>query len=190
MKRFAMLLAAALVLLSLTSPVAAKARFGLHLGVQKAQDADNANTIFGALVRSKAEDWAIEASIDYRQEKYFNDEVTVRTWPVMLTLLYYPIPVLHGDFGAGWFNTTIDYSQDINDLGKSDYTAQRFGWHFGGGVEFPLETVTLTADVRYVFLDYKWKYVPGTSGRKGDFYMLTFGVSNTEVHSEGHSTRN
>lgn len=176
MKRFILLIAIAVALLSLSLPAAAKSQLGLHIGVQKAQDADNADTIFGVLLRSKAQGWAMEASIDYRQEKFYDGLVTVRSWPVMLTLLYYPIPVLHADLGAGWYNTTIDYNVDLEHLGAEDYTTQRFGWHFGGGVEFPLETVTLTADLRYVFLDYNWKYVPGYGGRKGNFYMLTFGI--------------
>ena len=176
LKLFTLLLVLASVLLFQPSPAAAKAQLGLHIGIQKAQDADNANTIFGALLRSKTQGWGIEASIDYRQEKFYDGHVTVRSWPVMLTLLYYPIPVLHADLGAGWYNTTIDYNADLENLGAEDYTAQRFGWHFGGGVEFPLETVTLTADLRYVFIDYNWKYVPGSGGRKGNFYMLTFGI--------------
>ena len=176
MKRILLLFTMALTLLSLASPANAKAQLGLHLGVQKAQDADDANTIFGALVRSKSRDWGIEASIDYRQDKYFDGLVTVRSWPVMLTLLYYPIPVIHADLGAGWYNTTIDYNNDLELLGARDNTTQEFGWHFGGGVEFPLEKITLTADVRYVFIDYNWNYIPGTGGRKGNGYLLTFGV--------------
>jgi hypothetical protein len=176
MKLFTLLLALAMALLSLPSPGEAKAQLGLHVGIQKAQDADNANTIFGAVLRSRIEGWAIEGSIDYRQEKFYDGAVTVRSWPVMLTLLWFPIPVLHGDIGAGWYNTTFDYNADLENLGAKDDTAQKFGWHFGGGVEFPLKTVTLTADLRYIFLDYKWNYVPGTSARKGNFYMLTFGM--------------
>jgi len=175
MKRLVLIIVIAFGLAPLFTPAEAKAQLGLHIGVQKAKDADNSASIIGGILRSKAEDWAIEASIDYRQEKYFDGEVTVRSWPVMLTLLYYPIPVLHLDFGAGWFNTTYDYSAALENVGAEDDTFQRFGWHFGGGVEFPLDTVTLTADLRYVFLDYKWKDIPGTEGRKSDFYMLTFG---------------
>jgi hypothetical protein len=175
MKRFILLLAIALAMLSMTSPAVAKAQLGLHIGIQKAKGADNSGTIFGALLRSRVGSYAIEASIDYRQEKFYDGDVTVRTWPVMLTLLWFPVPFLHGDIGAGWYNTTFDYSDALNARGVKDDAAQRFGWHFGGGVEFPLERVTLTADLRYVFLDYKWNYLPGSSGRSGNFYMLTFG---------------
>jgi len=160
----------------MNSSATARAQLGLHLGIQKARGADNAATLLGFILRSKVEDYAIEASIDYRQEMFYDGHVTVRSWPVMLTLLWYPIPVLHADIGAGWYNTTMDYDADFESHGAKDDTSQRFGWHFGGGVEFPLETVTLTADVRYVFLDYKWNYVPGTGSKHGDFYMLTFGV--------------
>ena len=176
MKKFLLLATVVLSLMSLTSSASAKAQLGLHLGVQKARGADNAASLLGVLLRSKMNDYAIEASIDYRQEKYYDGDVTVRTWPVMLSLLWYPIPFIHGDVGAGWYNTTMDYSADLEILGAKDETTQRFGWHFGGGAEFPLETVTLMADVRYVFLDYKWNYVPGTGSRRGDFYMLTFGL--------------
>jgi len=176
MKRCTLLIVVVLALLSWTSFAVASAQLGIHLGIQKAPDADNANLMGGILVRSKISDWAIEGSIDYRQDKFYDGNVTVRQWPVMLTLLYYPIPVLHADLGAGWYNTTIDYGSDYESYGARDETLQRFGWHFGAGVEFPLDRVTLTADLRYVFLDYNWNYVPGTGGRKGNFYMLTIGL--------------
>jgi hypothetical protein len=176
MKRFFLVTAIAFALLIISSPSAAKSQLGLHLGIQKARGADNASTMIGVLLRSKLEGWAIEASIDYRQERFYDGDVTVRSWPVMLTLLYYPIPFLHADLGAGWYNNTIDYNSDLEALGAKDETLQKFGWHFGGGVEFPLSTVTITADLRYVFIDYKWNYVPGSGDRSGNFYMLTFGL--------------
>lgn len=176
MKRSIQFAVAILAILFLASNGEAYSQLGLHLGMQKARDADEASSMVGSSIRSRLENYGIEASIDYRREKFFDGEATVTTWPVMLTLLYFPIPFIHGDIGAGWFNTSIDYSTTLENQGAKDNASQKFGWHFGGGVEFPIQKVTLTAIVRYVFIDYDWNYVPGTSGRRGDFYMMTFGM--------------
>ncbi|MCX5753042.1 MAG: outer membrane beta-barrel protein, partial [Candidatus Krumholzibacteria bacterium] len=110
------------------------------------------------------------------QEKYADDLLTVRSWPVMVTGLIYPLPMIYGAMGFGWYNTTFDYDQNRLPLLK-DETAQKVGWHFGGGVELPVGTkVKLTADIRYVFLNYDFKEIPGHGDMSSNFYVLTAGL--------------
>ena len=156
---------------------------GPQLGWQKANDADNANLLFGGAFRSKlSPSFAIEASIDYRKEEYDNGSVDVSTWPVMVTALIYPVPVLYGAIGAGWYNTSITYSTDLQLFGASNQTEQKFGWHFGAGVEVPLGMsmsnpgAILTADIRYVFLNYDFQQFPGTEGLHSNFVYMTVGL--------------
>ena len=155
---------------------------GPQVGLYKAQDADNMKAMYGVAVRLKlAQAFGIEGSINYRQEEYANGAVKVKSWPVMATGLIYVLPVVYGAIGAGWYNSTIDYNIPATPvtpiINVTSETKQRFGWHFGGGVEVPLGTaVKLTGDIRYVFLDYKFQQIPGTGDVKSNFYVIGIGL--------------
>jgi opacity protein-like surface antigen len=153
---------------------------GPQLGFQKAKDSDDLRLMPGAALRLKLGDaLGVEGSINYREEKYRKSGVTVKTWPVMVTGLIYPIPIVYGAMGAGWYNTSIDYDARIlgSPVTLSSERKQRFGWHFGGGVEVPVgSTAKLVGDIRYVFLDYNFKTFPGSNGLNSDFYVITAGL--------------
>lgn len=124
---------------------------GPQLGYHKSEDADG-NFLIGAALRLKLMPIVgVEGSINYRQEE-FSDQLTVRSWPVMVSGMIYPLPIVYGVLGAGWYNTTFDF-EDIPGVDE-DHTEQEFGWHFGAGVELPVGRSKLTGDIRYVFLDY------------------------------------
>jgi opacity protein-like surface antigen len=94
----------------------------------------------------------------------------------MVTGLIYPFPAVYGAVGAGWYNTTFNYNHGTIG-GVTDETLQKFGWHFGGGVELPPESnVRLLADIRYVFLNYDFQKLPGTEGMNADFWQATVGL--------------
>ena len=173
MKRF--LIVAVFIMLIAPQAGAQGIKIGPQLGFQKAQDADEGKVMFGAAIRIKLMPFlGAEGSIGYRQEKFADDALTVRSWPVMVTGLIYPLPIVYGAIGAGWYNTTFDYDQGkFPSQGIKDETKQEFGWHFGGGVELPLGGTTLAADIRYVFLDYDFSDVPGSDDVKSDFYAIT-----------------
>jgi len=172
-----MLLLAGLIAVMALQVNAQSIGIGPQVGYYRAQDADEGNFTGGAAVRLKLIPFlGVEASIGYRQEKYADDLLTVRSWPVMVTGLIYPLPVIYGAMGFGWYNTTFDYDQDRLPLLKDD-TAQKVGWHFGGGVELPVGArVKLTADIRYVFLDYDFENVPGSADMSSNFYVVTAGL--------------
>ena len=148
---------------------------GPQLGFQKAKDADEGKLMGGLAMRLKlSHSLGIEASVNYRQEKFEDENLTVRTWPVMVTGMFYPLPVAYGVIGAGWYNTKSEY-QPAGADGFTE-TSQDFGWHFGGGVELPLGSSTkLTGDVRYVFLNYNFDQVPGAQVDR-DSYVISLGV--------------
>lgn len=148
---------------------------GPRAGYYKTTDADNGEWMIGAGLRLKMGFLGFEGSIDYRAEKYANGLLTVRSWPVMASLLIYPLPVIYGVAGAGWYNTTFDYDQNkMVTRHIEDETSQEIGWHFGGGIELPLGKKTkLAADIRYVFIDYDFSEVPGSSELESDFYAIT-----------------
>ncbi len=151
--------------------------FGLgpRAGYYKAQDAEEGQWFGGAGLRLKMGSIGFEGSIDYRAEKYVNGNLTIRSWPVMASVLLYPLPILYGVVGAGWYNTTFDYNQDkLIFKFVEDKTDQEVGWHFGGGVELPLGIKSkLAVDIRYVFLDYDFSEVPDNKDLKSDFFAVT-----------------
>jgi len=149
---------------------------GPQLGYYKVRDADKGAYMGGVAWRLKLMPvLGVEASINYRQEKYASDALTVRSWPVMVTGLIYPLPIVYGAIGAGWYSLTYDYDQSKLPLFK-DETTQKVGWHFGGGVELPVgSNFILTGDIRYVFLNYDFKEFPGSGDLKSNFTVITVG---------------
>ncbi len=150
---------------------------GPQLGYQRATDADQGNLMGGVAWRFKlTPSFGLEASINYRQETYANDALTVRNWPIMVTGLFYPLPIIYGAIGAGWYSVTFDYNQDKIPLAQ-DETTQEFGWHFGGGVELPISpSFIVTSDIRYVFLNYNFDEIPGVGDMNSNFFIITAGL--------------
>ena len=151
---------------------------GPQLGIYDARDADNATVMGGVALRiGLMPGLGVEGSVNYRQEDYAGGKVTARSWPVMVTGLIYPLPFAYGAIGAGWYNTSLDYH--LAQFGLADVpgsTQQRFGWHFGAGVELPMgRGGELVGDIRYVFLNYNFKTFPGSAGLNSDFYVITVG---------------
>jgi outer membrane protein W len=163
----------------MVAPVSSQGiKIGPQVGFQKAADADQSKFLFGGAVRAKLMPLiGVEGSIGYRQEKFADDALTVRSWPLMVTGLLYPLPFVYGAIGAGWHNTTFDYDQSkFPSQNITDETKQEVGWHFGAGVEVPVgERNKLTADFRYVFLNYDFKTIPGSGDINSDSYFITAG---------------
>lgn len=170
------LILAGLIALMIAPVNSQSVSLGPQVGYYKAQDADEGNLMYGAAWRFKfTRMFGLEGSINYRQESYAKDALTVRNWPVMVTGLIYPLPFVYGAIGAGWYNVTYDYDQSKLSF-IEDETTQEFGWHFGGGVELPVgSNFKLTGDIRYVFLNYDFKDIPGIGVLNSNFYVITVG---------------
>jgi opacity protein-like surface antigen len=166
----------AIIILAVAQVEAQGVAIGPQVGYYKVQDADEGNFIGGVTIRFKAKSsFGLEASINYRQEKYANNSLTVRSWPVMVTGLFYPLPIVYGAIGAGWYNTTFDYNQNKLPFVK-DKTSQEFGWHFGAGVDIPIgDKSSIIADIRYVFLNYNFEDFPGSNDLNSNFFVITAG---------------
>ncbi len=171
---------AILIILPLSARSQTNLYLGPHLGIQKSDGAEDANYLVGVTLRMKVMPIiGVEGDIGYRQEKYGSGAVTVRNWPVTVTGLLYPLPVIYGGIGGGWYNTTFDYNDTYNDAGFDDETSNEFGWHLAAGLEIPASSrFKLYGDVRFVFLEYKFKDLPEAvlDGKKSDFYSLNFGL--------------
>lgn len=155
---------------------------GPQLGWQKSSSADNGSLMYGAALRLRISDAiGLEGSINYRSEEYANGALNVKTWPIMITGLIYPIQYFYGAIGIGWYNTTFDYGNQPIVQTLQNNTQQNFGWHLGAGLEVPAsQTVNITGDIRYVFLNYDFGQLAQAAG-SGDlisnFFVITVGVS-------------
>jgi len=168
-----------LIILLFSSGVLSAQGIGLGpvLGYQKASDADEGNLMLGAALRVKLSPaMGIEGSINYRQEKYADGLLTVKSWPVMASALLYPLPNVYGVLGGGWYNTTFEFDNEQLPMLDSK-TEQEFGWHLGGGVELPFSaTASITGDIRYVFIDYDIEEMVGMDDVQSNFYVITVGL--------------
>jgi len=98
---------------------------------------------------------AIEFSLDYHTSEF--SEVDRTTYALQASLLVYLAPItaqvqpyLLG--GGGFYLSGYDYWTDSGDR-RTDFTSHKFGGHLGGGIDFwPTSDVSLTVDVRYLFL--------------------------------------
>lgn len=149
--------------------------FGPQYGIFRPQEADNSSCLLGGIMRLKPlEELGIEFALNYHQEKYFDEQLTVKAWPIQLSGMIYPIPSLYGTAGAGWYNVTYDFKSTL----MMDQTDMRTSWHAGIGLEIPIEdTIAMACDIRYVFLDYDLN--DGTTGAKtiqSDFYVMTIAL--------------
>ena len=155
---------------------------GPQIGFYKSRDADNSKIMGGAAMRFNFfPGLGLEGSVNYREEDYNGGHLSVKSYPVMVTGLIYVVPVIYGAIGAGWYNSSIDYNYPPGYNGGpgsiSSETKQDFGWHFGGGAELPVgSSAKIVGDIRYVFLDYNFKSIPGVNGLNSDFYVVTAGL--------------
>ncbi len=151
---------------------------GPQVGFQKAKDAEEGKLMGGAALRFKLTPaLGIEGSINFRQEDYADESVSVTSWPVLVTGLFYPLPIAYGAVGFGWYNTTIEYDDIPGVMTPERETSQEIGWHFGAGVELPFSPrVSFTGDIKYVFLNYDFEEIPGSDDLDSDFYMATVGL--------------
>jgi hypothetical protein len=153
------------VLLPLQSD-AAMLGVGPRVGIQKTQDSDNAKVFGGIGARLKFFAIGVEGAVDYRSEKYSDGAITMHSYPVTASALFYPLPIVYGLAGMGWYNTSIEFKSSAH---KTE-TDQQVGYHIGAGVEIPLGKMTLAGDVRYVFIG----SIPAAGGDvKADYYAIT-----------------
>lgn len=155
---------------------------GPLLGWQKSSSADNGSLIPGIALRLRVSNAiGLEGSISYRSEEYANGALSVKTWPIMITGMIYPLQYFYGALGIGWYNTSFDYGDQQLSQTLTNNTQQNFGWHLGAGLEVPVtETINITSDIRYVLLNYDFGDLE-RAANSGDlisnFFVITLGAS-------------
>lgn len=130
---------------------------GLHVGWFQMNEAEDGEVYYGLHARFYfLRIFAVEGSIDFAEQEFEDDDVTLSTVPVQLTGMLMPfqgLPVRpYGLIGLGWYFHDVEYSGNFN--GLDDDSDSTLGVHLGLGLELLLgDLIMLHADLRYVFLD-------------------------------------
>ena len=169
-------LAAALAALALPAGTSTAAEFVPSIGITKPVDGGNGTKLLtGLALRDHlAPLLKGEIGVAYRSESRYDDQLTVRSWPVTASLYLTPVPALYGGAGVGWYQTTFDYADNSPLL--RDETKQLFGVHVGGGMQVPVAVAALDLNGRYVMLrDQESRLVPEQFDP--DFWTLSLGLA-------------
>jgi hypothetical protein len=148
---------------------------GPIVGYNKGKNTDATTTISGA-VRVSIASFGIEGSVGYTTSKFTGGDVEAKNYPIMLTFMMHPLPIVYGQAGIGWYNTKLEFSGPLKTLGFTDETKSNIGYHIGFGAELPLGNILLTGDVKYVFLDYDLGTISGLSDSKANFTLVSVGL--------------
>ncbi len=136
---------------------------GGHGGYFKVAEEGEKNFYAGAHARLRLPLlFTLEGALDYRPSDSRtadgavpDTELDVTTYPITVSALVYPLPLIYVLAGVGWYNTTIEFRDPGVTTGPDSETNDNFGSHLGAGVELPVGGgKSLSADARYVFLDY------------------------------------
>lgn len=112
--------------------------------------------LFGGAARLKLGSLGAEAAINYRQqtEDIYGGELKTAFYPVMVSGLFYPLPIVYATAGIGWYNYKITWKSSFGDVSE---TGSEIGYHLGGGAEIPLGSVVLSGDIKYIFMKYQFE---------------------------------
>jgi hypothetical protein len=143
-------------------------------GLTKSADADGTKSYMGLAVRgSLLPMFKHETAVAYRSDDVFAGLVKSTTVPVTESIWFQPIPFLYAGGGAGVYFNTLSYEN----LPIPNTSSQKFGYHIGGGLNFPLvPMISVDLQTRYVFMSKQ-----STSLAQGkfdpDFWSTSAGIA-------------
>lgn len=152
---------------------------GPAVGYLNAKNADKGTWFAGVQARLGLLPFlAVEASITFHNNEYEHGDVDVTQYPVQITGLLYPFGEgtvrPYALAGVGWYYTRVTYSGAMELLFK-DETSHTFGGHAGAGLDLRVgPTISLNADLRYIFLN---PDIDGVSSGDFNYWQITGGVN-------------
>jgi len=146
-----------------------------HVGWSRTTENEESGPSFGLATRLRLLEFlGAEFAVDYRKEDGEGGEI--KTIPIQLSGLLYVLPFLHGTIGVGWYN--VDATLDaVGDRLAIDDSATDAGLHLGGGLDLQLSPrLSLTGELRYVFLGYELREVAKAVDVDADFSTISAGL--------------
>jgi hypothetical protein len=148
---------------------------GPQAGFVKSVSADKSILMPGAAVRINFEGLSIEGAVYQKIEDNKNGSIKTKSYPVQLTGIVKMFPYINFELGFGWYNTKIDYSQDIYP-GLDSETSKNIGYHAGIGSQLEIGRLMFTCDARYVFLDLDLNNISNTTTMNKNFFAVMAGA--------------
>lgn len=150
---------------------------GPHVGWSRTTESDESGPSFGLAARLKLLEFlAAELAVDHHQEDVEGGG-EIKTIPIQLSGLLYVLPFLHGTIGVGWYNVDATLDAVGGRLGNIDDSATDAGLHLGGGLDIHLSPrLSLTGELRYVFLGYKLGEAADAVKVDADFSTISAGL--------------
>lgn len=154
---------------------------GARAGYMKGRDAEKGNWLGGIQARLYLVEYlAVEGSIEFHQDEYMDGDAVITFYPVQLSAIVSPFPQWtvrpYALGGAGWYYTRIDYRDALESWDSE--TERFFGIHVGAGAEINLgNSIVLSADFRYVFVDEPGVDNGDLEKEKWDYWEFTGGIN-------------
>jgi hypothetical protein len=146
------------------------------VGWSRTTENEESGPTFGLATRLRLLEFlGAEFAVDYRKEDVEGGEI--KTIPIQLSGLLYVLPFLHGTIGVGWYNVDATLDAVGDRLGNIDDSATDAGLHLGGGLDLHLSPrLSLTGELRYVFLGYELGEVAEAVDVDADFSTISAGL--------------
>ncbi len=169
MKRLTMLIMVSLLSLGAMSTAHAGLGIGARYSYVHNNDLEDNSTMAGAMIRIRhLTFFGLEGAADFRNEE-LNNGWELRSTPITVSAMIYPIPVVYGLAGIGLYRATLDVGDELVDT--------RLGYHFGAGIETPLlPPLKFTSDIRYQFVDYEFSDHGDLRQVEADGYAISAGL--------------
>jgi opacity protein-like surface antigen len=157
-----------LLLFMIVAPSLAKPLYfglGPSYGCYRTGDSGGWNDRIGVGSRLRYRWWGADVEVHYKNERYFNDLVWVRSWPLTVSLLAFPFKFAYAGGGFGTYELYVDYNQSIPGLENlQNASRRRAGFHLCAGVEANMtKTSAVTVEMRYSWIDYRLAPLPDVS---------------------------
>jgi opacity protein-like surface antigen len=142
---------------------------GGFVGYTEAKDADDGTHVFGGDLSLRPLDWVgglvevgyREDDVEVRDRTGIVTDAEIELIPVLASVQIFPFGQQLSPFapfalgGVGWYITRAEIHGRVGEFEGSfvDHDVAT-GYHFGGGTDFNIgDHLTLTGDIRYVFLE-------------------------------------
>jgi hypothetical protein len=148
---------------------------GPQAGIVKSTKADKAVLMPGAAVRVNFIGISIEGSIYQKNEDMYDGSIKAKSYPVQFMGIVNMFPFINLELGVGFYNTKIEYSQDVYS-GIGSETSKKIGYIAGVGSQLELGRLTFVADVRYIFVDIDFNNLSTPTTTSNFFLNVNAGI--------------
>jgi len=121
-------------------------------GITKSADGSGTKSFIGLSLRGNLIPmFKHETSVGYRSDEVYGGLLKTTTVPITESVYFSPISLIYAGVGGGMYVTTLTY-KDVVPIPNS--TEKKFGFHLGGGINFPLAPmISVDLNTKYVFMD-------------------------------------